>query len=134
MSNLALQKMIYIAHMFHLGRTGEPLVLEDFEAWDYGPVIPRLYHHLKGFGNDPVRNVFHWIPAVSSDMEEFSVLEEVAEATKSATAGRLVSITHWNSGAWASCYRPGIHGIKIPNEAILEEYRERANVGRANQH
>ena len=32
LTNLALQKILYIAHMFHLGRTDEPLIPEQFEA------------------------------------------------------------------------------------------------------
>ncbi|RWO77206.1 type II toxin-antitoxin system antitoxin SocA domain-containing protein [Mesorhizobium sp.] len=47
LSNLELQKILYLAHMFYLGRTGEPLVSGHFEAWDYGPVHPDLYHRVK---------------------------------------------------------------------------------------
>jgi uncharacterized phage-associated protein len=32
LSNLELQKILYIAHMFHLGETGQPLVPGHFEA------------------------------------------------------------------------------------------------------
>jgi|GEM_PF-6636616 len=38
-SNLELQKILYIAHMVYLGETdSHPLIKENFEAWDYGPV------------------------------------------------------------------------------------------------
>ena len=36
-TNLALQKILYLAHMVHLGRTGRALIDGEFEAWDYGP-------------------------------------------------------------------------------------------------
>ena len=39
LSNLKMQKLLYIAHMFHLGIYNKPLVCEFFEAWDYGPGI-----------------------------------------------------------------------------------------------
>lgn len=123
-SNLELQKILYLAHMFHLGRTGQPLISENFEAWDYGPVLPELYHRVKGFGNGPVGNVFHWIPPAPLGTEK-DTLREAADATKQTGASRLIAITHWDRGAWAKCYRPGLRGIAIPNELIRAEYRER---------
>ena len=48
-TNLELQKLLYIAHMIHLGKTGEPLFEDAFEAWNYGPVIPGLYYFLKSY-------------------------------------------------------------------------------------
>jgi uncharacterized phage-associated protein len=124
-SNLELQKILYLAHMFYLGRNGAPLLNEDFEAWDYGPVIPELYHRAKAFGSGPVRNVFHWVPPVPPGTTEYEVLREAVEATRAMRAGQLVAITHWDRGAWAQVYRPGLRGVKIPNHAIAGEYRDR---------
>jgi uncharacterized phage-associated protein len=73
-SNLELQKILYLAHMYYLGRHGGPLIREEFEAWDYGPVVPELYHHVKGFGGGPVRNVFHWIDPVAPNTPEYAAL------------------------------------------------------------
>ena len=36
LSNLELQKILYIAHMFHLGRHSTALVRGEFQAWDLG--------------------------------------------------------------------------------------------------
>ena len=55
---LKIQKLVYIAHGYHLAFTasdnspnGLPLVDDEFaEAWQYGPVFPSLYHHFKRFG------------------------------------------------------------------------------------
>lgn len=125
-SNLELQKILYIAHMFHLGTTdGQPLILEPFEAWEYGPVVPALYRRARAFGSEPVRNVFHWDAAIRDGTTEYKMLKEASEATKTMKAGRLVSVTHWPDGAWAKCYRSGERGIIIPNHLILEEFRAR---------
>lgn len=125
-SNLELQKILYIAHMFHLGKTnGQPLIREGFEAWEYGPVIPEVYRHARGFGSSPVRNVFHWVPPVPPENEEFEMLKEASEATQDMSSGRLVSITHWPKGAWYKCYKSGARGITIPNRLILDEYHAR---------
>lgn len=57
-SNLEMQKILYIAHMYYMGKFGARLISTPFEAWDYGPVHPELYHKLKRFGARKVRDVF----------------------------------------------------------------------------
>jgi uncharacterized phage-associated protein len=125
LSNLAIQKILYLAHMYHLGTHGRPLIDENFEAWDYGPVIPSVYRHARGFGSGPVGNVFHWVPEVSPNTAEYNTLSEVAELTRNYSSGQLVNITHWEDGAWASRYLPGFKGVTIPDEAIKQEYHDR---------
>ena len=73
-SNLRLQKLLYIAHMYHLGRTDKNLVNENFEAWQHGPVEPNLYHYVKGYGADSIGNVFPRNGGVKKDDHEFDVL------------------------------------------------------------
>src|SRR5438552_18215648 len=51
---LQLIKLVYFAHGWYLGLTGEPLIDEPPEAWRYGPVIPSLYHALKDYGNGAI--------------------------------------------------------------------------------
>lgn len=125
LSNLKLQKILYLAHMVHLGEAGEPLVNERFEAWDYGPVSPELYHQVKVFGSGPIRNIFHGFRS-PADQRIIESLNEVYDQVSSFTAGQLVHITHRPGGAWDQTYQPGQMGVRIPNEAILEEYRQRA--------
>ena len=49
-SPLKMQKLVYVAHGWHLGITGKPLVVDEYaEAWDFGPVFPSLYHEFKHF-------------------------------------------------------------------------------------
>ena len=123
LSNLELQKILYLAHMFYMGRTnGEPLVDGHFEAWDYGPVHPRLYHHAKMFGSAPVKNIFHSIGPIP-DGTEAEALDEAVRELAHAGSGRLVAATHRPNGAWERNYIPGARHIMIPNEDILEEYR-----------
>jgi len=122
LSNLELQKILYLAHMFHMGRNnGEPLVSGLFEAWDFGPVHPSLYHRAKVFGSDPVENVFYDIPDLPEGPER-EIVHEAYESLGSVGPGRLVSATHKKGGAWDKNYIPGARNIVIPNEDILAEY------------
>lgn len=131
LSNLELQKLLYLAHMFHLGRTnGQPLVSGHFEAWDYGPVHPKLYHRVKVFGSDPVGNVFHGEPDID-DASAVELLDDAVAKLSHLSPGRLVAITHRPNGAWEQNYRPGARGIIIPNQDILDEFRDREDAFRA---
>ena len=130
LSHLALQKLLYIAHMFHMGQNdGEPMVSGMFEAWDYGPVHPILYHEAKIFGADPVKDIFRSVREIERDDQKAQLLNEVVDELSNDTA-RLVAITHWERGAWARNYRPGARGLVIPNEHILEEYQARVDAYR----
>lgn len=124
LSNLELQKLLYIAHMFYLGERDEPLVSGRFEAWDYGPVNPSLYHRVKVFGSDPVGNVFHGVEDIEGGPEA-DTLDSAVDQLGGARSGKLVAITHWENGAWAEHYVPGLRNVVIPNEDIRKEYLER---------
>ncbi|MBN9245177.1 MAG: DUF4065 domain-containing protein [Mesorhizobium sp.] len=127
LSNLELQKILYLAHMFYLGRHGgEPLVPGYFEAWDYGPVHPSLYHRAKIFGSDPVGNVFHEAPELPAGPER-EILDEAYDSLGKAGPGRLVNATHRRGGAWDTHYVPGERHCIIPNADILREYQGLGN-------
>ncbi len=123
LSNLELQKLLYLAHMFYLGRAGEPLVHGQFEAWDYGPVHPDLYHKAKIFGSDSVQNIFHSI-ADLPDIAERAIIDEAYASLGNAGPGRLVNATHRKNGAWDKAYSPGVRHCVISNKDILTEYHE----------
>jgi len=122
LSNLAIQKLLYIAHMVHLGRHQTKLIAEPFEAWDYGPVVPETYHALKSFGADPVKNVFRRVPSIDDNGTEAAALRDVYQEFGHLPASRLVSATHRRNGAWWSVYRPGFQCTIIPTENIQSQY------------
>lgn len=124
-TNLGLQKILYIAHMLFMGENaGARLVDADFEAWDYGPVLPEVYRRVRIFGANPIQDIFFAEPRVADGPRE-AHLHNVVTFLADKKPGELVAITHWKDGAWARNYRPGIRGIAIPDRDILDEYRRR---------
>lgn len=123
LTNLQMQKILYIAHMFHLGRHGTPLVNEAFEAWDYGPVLPNLYHEVKFFGSSPIKDVFFGT-TIPEKGTELKILQQAADKFSNVKAGSLVAATHRPEGAWSKNYKEGIKNQIIPNKDILEEYKK----------
>jgi uncharacterized phage-associated protein len=125
-TNLGLQKILYIAHMLYMGENnGARLIDTTFEAWDYGPVSPQVYQRVKMFGANPIQDVFFGEPRPMDGMRD-AHLHNVCTHLSSKKPAELVAITHWKDGAWAKHYRPNTHGIVIPDLDILDEYRRRA--------
>lgn len=123
-SNLKFHKILYMADMNFVGQNGQRLISEDFEAWDYGPVLNSLYHTCKAFGSKPVPNVF-WGAKDISGTPEAEMIELAWSKLKSATAGQLVETTHSKLGAWVLKYVPGAKQIKISTNEMIEEYVRR---------
>ena len=127
LTNLSLQKLVYLAQMIHLGQTekGDPLFPEDFEAWNYGPVIPGLYHALKMFGANPVApyaTLGRMEPKTDLQKQIFNDLTALGERMR---PGQLIAITHWEKGAWSKAYRENIKNLMIPQSDIRQEYLDR---------
>lgn len=124
-SNLELQKLLYIAQMISIGRSKglRPLIGAPFQAWEYGPVLPNVYHRAKVFGDKAVRDVF--TIADFANGEDLQLIKDVSEELLDYSPSELVSLTHWDGGAWAKNYVEGVKGIVIPRRDILQEYRDR---------
>lgn len=123
LTHLQLQKLLYLAHMVHLGRTGEPLVDEAFEAWTYGPVVRSLYFQLKVFRDRPIQNVFYEIPS-ECDKEEIEFITNKYPELASKSAWDLVVMTHLKGGAWEQFFDENGKYQKIPNAYIKQEYMD----------
>lgn len=50
-SNLRLQKYLYFCQFISLGVYGFRLFNDEFEAWEYGPCIPKIYTRFKVYGS-----------------------------------------------------------------------------------
>ena len=123
-SNLKLQKILYMADMNLVGQGKGRLIDRDFEAWDYGPVSPPLYQDCKAFGSKAVPNVF-WGTVNLDGTKEGAILDLAWDMLKSKTPGELVQVTHWQNGAWAKRYVPGVKCITISTQDMIDEYTAR---------
>lgn len=121
LTNLQMQKMVYLAHMFYMGKYQEPLVSGEFQAWDLGPVHPILYRRLKKYGSDKVPALeFRDIISMLDDEPGCTYLDA---AVRELSRKNLVAMTHWSGGAWRKNYQPYVRNIAISNADIMEEYR-----------
>lgn len=130
---MQLQKLVYISHGWNLAlNNGQRLVAEPVEAWDYGPVYPRLYSGLAKWGADGVRSPIGalgagWLerPIVPQvDAEEAQILEAVYEGYAELNGPQLSNLTHAPGTPWTATYEPGVRHKVIPNELIERHFRE----------
>ena len=108
-TNLALQKLLYLAHaQFFMGHD-KPLVSGYFEAWKFGPVMPSIYKTLKKFGREPITELFEEIDLFSGEVSQLPQLRDqhvidhltgVLFYFGRYSAGQLVDVTHASEGPW----------------------------------
>ncbi|MCK4089659.1 DUF4065 domain-containing protein [Acinetobacter radioresistens] len=49
-TNLKLQKLLYFVYGYHLAERDQKLFNDSIEKWQYGPVVPSVYHAFKDYG------------------------------------------------------------------------------------
>ena len=135
LTQLKLMKMTYIAHGWHLGIYGKPLIDETVHAWPHGPVFQDLYRATKKFGKFPVTEVPRSDREVDieqngkSKMEEegLEIIEEVNATYRDKTAWQLREMTHKEGSPWDQTRL--IHGSVdtgpiIKNDLIQKYYSD----------
>ena len=130
-SPMKLQKLVYYAHGWYAGYTGEPLIDEQVEAWQYGPVIPSLYHEFKRFGAGDITGKamdFEGIELrevpVPADAGILKFLDSVWKNYGQFTGVKLSEMTHAPEGPWDQTWKrvAGMRGADIPFECIAKHF------------
>ncbi|MHC2020467.1 Panacea domain-containing protein [Methylobacterium sp. CM6247] len=130
-----LQKMIYIAHGWNLAVNGEPLVAENPEAWDGGPVYRDIWDHIRDHGIDPSTKLF--TDPVSKEVyeadlsaREKSVVDHVWNKYRKYSGRDLSRMTHMPGTPWTEVYLNEGRDSAIPNHLIKQHYTNLALAGR----
>lgn len=123
-------KLVYIAHGWMLGLYGRPLIKDDVQAWQYGPVISPLYNAVRQYGGGAVTGPIRApVSDTLSDQEE-DLVKQVYDEYGSFTGPALSRLTHASGTPWALTYVPGEFGTRISTDLIEDHYRHLANQDR----
>lgn len=124
LSPMKLIKLVYMAHGWMLGLYGRPLVREEVEAWQYGPVIPELYQRVKKFRTRPVPidGLASNEDAADFDAREKKLLDQVHDIYGKHTAIKLSQMTHSENTPWEMIWNNSGRSGVIPNDVIEEHY------------
>src|SRR3954471_5859372 len=103
LTQMKLQKLVYIAHGWRLGVYGKRLITDEVEAWKWGPVIRSLYREYADFGSQPITGLLRSAkPLVSKSAE--SIMEKVWEVYRRYTASELSLLTRQPDTPWSNAF------------------------------
>ena len=132
---LQMQKLLYLAQGWTLGLTGDPLFREPIEAWEYGPVVPEIYHSVKMFGASPIRgrlrafnHVRRQVVIASELLDELEseILKAVWEKYGSWPGSKLISLTHQYGSPWWQARHSGEYNARISHDVMTDWFAEEA--------
>lgn len=108
---LKLQKVMYFLTSEYAKETGgDNLMLDNFQAWAYGPVVPAIYqkfkpfraHPITGYATDSQGYILKVMVAENPAFER--TLNRVWDATASKTPTQLVTISQADGSAWSQTW------------------------------
>ncbi len=133
-TQLKLLKLAYFGYGWVLATLNTKLFDEHIEAWQYGPVVPSLYHEFKHYQKNPITQL-----SINFDMDNFEVsipkmdksdqattmLEKVWDIYKHLSAPALVRLSHEQDSPWHKVYQRGLFSIPIPDEEIKPYFHQK---------
>lgn len=117
---MQLIKLVYLSHGWMLGLYNKPLVKEEIEAWQYGPVIPELYQAIKHYRSHPVQNV----ECEDTELDDYSqdIIQQVYEKYGDFSGVYLSILTHEKGSPWDITWNSGKRVIS--NDLIAFFYQK----------
>lgn len=129
---MQLLKLVYIAHGWMLGLYGRPLIKDEIQAWQYGPVIPNLYNKIRRYKSNPVTDyIDHGLndDCIDDQLDpaENDIVNQVYQIYGHLSGPYLSRLTHQPGSPWEVTYKPGVFGAVISNDVIEDHYQRRAS-------
>jgi len=138
LTQMQIQKLVYIAHGWTLALTGEPLTAIEPEAWDRGPVYPELRDKISHVGSKPLRDTIREndenpIAALGSaprgaairsefNSDETTIIDRVWKRYGHLHGFSLSDLTHAQGTPWHKAYSERGRNSPIANEDTKGHY------------
>lgn len=126
---MQMNKLVYIAHGWHLAYFDQPLIDETVQGWKTGPIIAKLYRQLKKWGDGGILeplNIWGYEPQkVKAD--KFAFLDAVWKSycvysgLQLATMARQAKYSAWLE-AWQD-KREEVGDYALPRYVPVEDWR-----------
>lgn len=114
-SNLKLQKLLYFVQAEFLVAIGKPCFQEKIVAWDFGPVVPKVYREFCVYGSAHIPVGAVAITVLPKKIA--ALIDGIVFTCLPFSSSQLVEITQ-HQLPWAVAYAKG-YGTEITNESIL---------------
>lgn len=132
MSNLKLQKILYLIQGNFLRIFNKPCFFDEIEAWKFGPVVPNVYSEFKRYGSNYINKIDYFYEFYPNKLEpikkkyvdnidnpeEAKVIADIVYACKDYSSSYLVDLTHRQS-PWKKAYGKNNNTITIE---LMKEY------------
>lgn len=137
MTPIKLQRLLYYANAWNLRLNGEPLIVEHFEKWQDGPVIPEVWyefdsfhrsHPISALGSKPMPNGRNETPVVDpNDKWTIALLRRVLDTYGPLNTFELSIMAHRDGTAWSQteAIKGTITNDLIQREIAMEGYNPR---------
>lgn len=119
---MKLQKLMYFCHADYLKQFGNDLIKQNFEAWDYGPVIPSIYAEFKREKDQPIRRFAQSFDPISASRKiykcpispkEEEIVRGLYSFYKNFSAGQLSDLSHEHGGPWRQARALFANGLNM---------------------
>ena len=137
LTHMAVHKVMYYAHGWHLAQYDAPFIEQEFEAWKDGPVQRLVWEALKISGSSPVAcraTRFDLVTRCASvvrqeiESEQLHFLREIVSGYGTLHAFELSEMTHERDGPWDRVWNAPKGqislGMRIPNPSIRAHFRK----------
>lgn len=136
LTQMQLQKLVYIAHGWNLAINGAPLTEDAPQAWDYGPVYKELWRALHDYGRTGVSREIkncEFAPGVFSSEgdaparatlspAEVGVINRVYRDYGKFHAFQLSALTHQDGTPWTQVYASGAGKFGEISPALIRDH------------
>lgn len=109
-SPMKLQKILYFTYREYLQATGQPLFVDCFQVWKYGPVVTAIYDEFKSFRDQPItrfaKNAQGQVMIVAEDHvpDIKQAIQRIWEKCRCHDGIFLSNLTHQSNGAWYQAF------------------------------
>jgi uncharacterized phage-associated protein len=130
---MKLLKLIYLAQGWCLALYDKSLINEAIQAWEYGPVVPEIYHEFKHRGMSPIDDIAtDWRAdeegriqvnkyEAEFDKDTKALLNRIGDVYRPNTGIQLSNWSHDEKGAWYKVWNKE-RGYNSRNRPIPNQY------------
>lgn len=133
LTHMAVHKIAYFAHGWHLVARESPLILQPFEAWRHGPMLRPVWDEFKQARDKPIigrATAIDYetgeISAATSDFkgDERAFVSDILRAYGRFPAPHLSMLTHRRGGAWETVWKSEqvVLGMRISDALIRNDF------------
>ena len=112
--------ILFLCQRDYCHRNGTMLISDDFEAWQYGPVVPDVYREYSLWGGMRISSPYDG--AIDLCEMDARFIDPIIETKRELYPWDLVEITHREDSPWAITFGNGEgNGRVIKKELICDE-------------